>query len=123
MELPKNESTAAPRIDFSRLQEIVDTPPEMREFLELYLRETEEQLTQLKEALAQNNPTTVRTLAHTAAGASATCGMQDLVPIFKQLESRGKEGNLAGCDELYRQAVADFDRLKNFLTAYLRSIR
>ena len=61
----------------------------------------------------------VRRLAHSCAGASATCGMTNLVPLLRELERLGAENVLANASELARRAGIEFLRIREFLEAYL----
>ena len=59
----------------------------------------------------------VRRLAHSCAGASATCGMRRLVPLLRELERQGLEGKLAGTEHLCAQVSREFVRVRQFLEA------
>jgi HPt (histidine-containing phosphotransfer) domain-containing protein len=122
METPEREARSLPKVDFSRIRDFAETPDEQREFIELYLQETGRQLREMETALTAKQPAVVHRLAHTAAGASATCGMESMAPVFRELENRGKEGNLADAGELLRQAGEEFDKLRAFLQRHLQSI-
>jgi HPt (histidine-containing phosphotransfer) domain-containing protein len=61
----------------------------------------------------------VRRLAHSCAGASATCGIRRLVPLLRELERQGFEGKLINAKQLSRQASEEFERIRLFLEAYL----
>jgi HPt (histidine-containing phosphotransfer) domain-containing protein len=91
----------------------------LRELATLYLDQTGEQLGQLQAAVRAGASPEVRRLAHSCAGASATCGVRRLVPLLRQLESQALERDLSNADELVRQAAAEFDRTRRFLEAYL----
>lgn len=118
----QNEQGNAPRIDFSRMEQVVDTSSEMRELIELYLRSTGEQLMHLQAAIAAYNADEVRRLAHTAAGASATCGIDSIVPIFKEMESNARKGTLDQCEGLRRQAESEFNEIKKSLHQHLANL-
>jgi CheY-like chemotaxis protein/nitrogen-specific signal transduction histidine kinase len=110
---------AAP-VDISRLLDFTDGDPEnLRELVTLYLTQTEEQLKQLKVATEAGTAPEVRRLAHSAAGASATCGMRGLVPLLRELERQGFEGQLTSATQLCHQAMEEFRRIRRFLEAYL----
>jgi len=61
----------------------------------------------------------VRRLAHSCAGASATCGMRRMVPLLRSLEKQGHEGKLAGAAELAGQIAHEFQLVRAFLESYL----
>lgn len=107
-------------LDMERLLEFSDgSANNLRELVTLYLDQTEEQLGQLKAAVRAGEPSEVRRLAHSCAGASATCGVGRLVRLLRQLESQALERDLHNADEVVRQAAAEFDRTRRFLEAYL----
>jgi HPt (histidine-containing phosphotransfer) domain-containing protein len=102
------------------LHELTDGVPEnMRELITLYLDQTGGQLPQIQAALQAANPAEVRRLAHSCAGASATCGMRRLAPMLRQLEHQSAQGNLEGAAELANQINAEFLCIRHFLEAYL----
>ena len=107
-------------MDMSRLLDFTDGDPEnLRELVELYLSQTEEQLGQIAAAVQAGTASEVRRLAHSCAGASATCGMLQLVPLLRELELQGSEGQLASSSQVSRQAGEEFKRIRSFLEAYL----
>ena len=80
-------------VDMARLLDFTDGDPEnLRELVTLYLDQTGEQLEQLEAAVQAGAAQEVRRLAHSCAGASATCGMRRLVPLLRELERQGFEG-------------------------------
>ena len=116
-------AAAAPKddpVDMSRLLDFTDGDQEnVRELVELYLSQTEEQLGQLAAAVQAGTATEVRRLAHSCAGASATCGMRRLVPLLRELELQGSEGQFTSASQVSRQAGEEFKRIRGFLEAYL----
>jgi HPt (histidine-containing phosphotransfer) domain-containing protein len=104
----------------SRLLDFTDGDPEnLRELALLYLSQTEEQLGQIEAVVQAGAAQEVRRLAHSCAGASATCGMRRLVPLLRELELQGSEGQLTSAGQLSRQAGEEFKRIRSFLEAYL----
>jgi CheY-like chemotaxis protein/HPt (histidine-containing phosphotransfer) domain-containing protein len=107
-------------VDMSRLLDFTDGDPDnLRELVTLYLSQTEEQLEQLGAAIKADQAQEVRRLAHSCAGASATCGMRRLVPLLRELEREGFEGHLTDAAQLFHQAGQEFERIRCFLEAYL----
>ena len=99
--------------DMNNLQELVD----------LYVKQTGGQLEQLEAAVVAQNASEVRRLAHSCAGASATCGMAKLVVFLRDMEKKGFEQKLAGTPELCAQAIKEFECIRDFLAAYLETHR
>ena len=93
----------------------------LRELVELYLTQTREQMEQLEAAVESGAAQEVRRLAHSCAGASATCGMPRLVPVLRELEREGMEEKLTNAVQLCREAVREFESIRKFLEDYLAS--
>jgi HPt (histidine-containing phosphotransfer) domain-containing protein len=89
----------------------------MRELVELYLKQTTQQITQLEAAVRANNADEVRRVAHSCAGASATLGMTRLVPMLRDLEKQGASGTLTTAAQVCENATREFKLIQNFLAA------
>lgn len=117
---PAPETADAAPVNMERLLDFTNGNPEdLRELVSLYLRQTGEQVEQLKKAIEANQPSEVRRLAHSCAGASATCGMVRIVPLLRDLERQGHDGKLTR-PELGREVELEFNRIRAFLEEYLR---
>jgi CheY-like chemotaxis protein len=111
-----------PPVDIDRLNEFTDgNLDSLRELVTLYLDQTTTQLEQLDAAIQAQSATEVRRLAHSCAGASATCGMRRLVPMLRDLEHKGYENNLEGAAAICKTASREFERIRTFLEAHLAS--
>jgi CheY-like chemotaxis protein/HPt (histidine-containing phosphotransfer) domain-containing protein len=107
-------------VDMERLNEFTDGNPEsLRELVTLYLDQTSGQLEHLEAAVASRNAAEARRLAHSCAGASATCGMRRLVPLLREIERQGIEGQLTNADEVCRAATREFELIRKFLEGQL----
>jgi len=70
-----------------RLRDFADgSEDSLRELVTLFVTQTTEQLGQLAEAIRALDAAEVRRLAHSCAGASATCGMSSLAQLLRELE-------------------------------------
>ena len=108
-------------VDMERLRELTDgTEDGLRELVNLYLEQTTTQMEQLQKAVRENQPVEVRRIAHSCAGASATCGMNEIVPLLRELELQGFEGKLTTAEKLGDDAVREFARIRTFLAPYSR---
>jgi HPt (histidine-containing phosphotransfer) domain-containing protein len=106
-----------------RLLEFTDgTRESLRELTDLYLSQTEDQIARLQAAVGAGAPPEVRRLAHSCAGASATCGMRRLVPLLRELERQGAQGKLTGAPELCQQAAHEFTVIRSFIDSYLAKL-
>ena len=118
---PATTSEADP-VDMERLMEFTDgSSDNLRELVELYLTQTTEQLEKLRNSVAAADAAEVRRVAHSCAGASATCGMRQLVPLLRELEGQGREGKLTTAEKICEQAHREFQRIRSFLEQRLTS--
>jgi CheY-like chemotaxis protein/HPt (histidine-containing phosphotransfer) domain-containing protein len=116
---PAQEAEPAP-VNMERLLDFTNgNPDDLRELVTLYLRQTGEQVEQLKRAIDANTPAEVRRLAHSCAGASATCGMVRIVPLLRDLERQGHDGKLTR-PELGQEVENEFNRIRIYLENYLQ---
>jgi CheY-like chemotaxis protein/HPt (histidine-containing phosphotransfer) domain-containing protein len=107
-------------VEMERLLDFTNGDPDsLRELVTLYLDQTATQVGQIAAAVQAGAPQEVRRLAHSCAGASATCGMRRLVPLLRELERQGHEEKLTNAAELSRQVNDEFQRIRNFLEAHL----
>jgi HPt (histidine-containing phosphotransfer) domain-containing protein len=107
-------------VDLDRLLEFTDgSPDNLRELITLYLEQTEGQLEQLQAAIRAGAAQDVRGIAHSCAGASATCGMRRLVPLLRDLERQGFEGKLTSAAQVCQEASREFQSIRSFLESYL----
>ena len=115
---PKPET----QLDMERLLDFVGGDlKSLRELVNLYLDQTSKQLDQIAAAVRAENSQEVHNVAHSCAGANATCGILPLVPLLQQLERQGSAGKLTNAADLCRQAAAEFEKIRQFLLAYLES--
>ncbi|HEV7746610.1 MAG TPA: Hpt domain-containing protein [Pyrinomonadaceae bacterium] len=70
-------------------------PDFVEELIDLFLRDTEENLRVLRGALLRNNATEVRHLAHLMKGSSANIGASRMAALYEELER--KELGLGTC--------------------------
>lgn len=117
---PQTPASRAPAptdpVDLDRLQEFsYGDPNGLREMALLYVTQTAQQLEQLEAAASMGSADEVRRLAHSSAGASATCGVRLLVPVLRELERLGAEKNLANAAALVQQAQQEFECVRQFL--------
>jgi len=116
----KATATEEAPVDMERLLEFTDgSSDSLRELVTLYLSQTAEQLEKLEAAVGAGLPGEARRIAHSCAGASATCGMRRLVPLLRELERQGLEGKLTTAAQICQEAAREFKRIRSFLEAYL----
>jgi HPt (histidine-containing phosphotransfer) domain-containing protein len=109
-----------PAVDMDRLNEFTEGNPEnLTELVTLYVKQTTDQLQQLDVAIKASDAAAVKRLAHSCAGASATCGMQRIVVPLRELERQGSENRLTTATELFKQITEEFELIRKTLAPYL----
>jgi CheY-like chemotaxis protein/HPt (histidine-containing phosphotransfer) domain-containing protein len=115
------ERAEAP-VDIQRLAEATDSDPEqLRELIELYLRQSTEVMKDLEAAIQTGASREVERLAHKYFGASANCGMTAILGSLRELEQMGRSNELAGAAKSCACASDQLNRIRQFLTDYLQS--
>jgi len=116
---PKTEIPAAePPVEMDRLNDLTDGNAEsLRELVEMYFKQTTEQLAQLNDAVRANKTEEVRRVAHSCAGASATLGMKRLAQLMRDLEKEGASGTLTKAARFCEDAAREFKVIQKFLAA------
>jgi CheY-like chemotaxis protein len=111
-----------PPVNFDRLMDFTEgNPDNLRELVTLYLNQTVSQLEQLAAAVHANQAQEARRIAHSCAGSSATCGVVKLVPLLRELERQGQQGELTSGAALMEQIVKEFARVRVVLAPYLEN--
>jgi HPt (histidine-containing phosphotransfer) domain-containing protein len=118
-EMQQEPNSSSP-VDMERLMEFSDgTTESLRELITLYIDQTGKQLEQLRLAVQDGKASDVRQVAHSCAGASATCGMITLAPLLRELERLGTEQKLEAAPDLCAQCDREFARIRTTLLATL----
>ena len=113
------ESPTATPVDLARLRELTDgTEAGLGELVDFFLEQTTLQIEQLVGAVRDGQADRVRSIAHSCAGASATCGVRELVPLLRALEQLGLEQKLASADAACAAVMSEFARVRVFLATY-----
>jgi signal transduction histidine kinase/two-component SAPR family response regulator/HPt (histidine-containing phosphotransfer) domain-containing protein len=103
-------------VEMERLRDLTDgNQDSLRELVDLYYRQTSQQLSQLESAVKNRSADEVRRVAHSCAGASATLGMSRLVPLLRAMEKHGMSGNLGEVPQLFQSALVEFKQIQLFL--------
>ena len=87
----------------------------LNELVNLYLKQTSDQLAQIQNALEAKKAPQVASLAHSCAGASATCGMVSIVPLLREVECSSNDGDLKRAADLISPVKQEFERIRQFL--------
>jgi signal transduction histidine kinase/two-component SAPR family response regulator/HPt (histidine-containing phosphotransfer) domain-containing protein len=108
---------AEPPVDMSRMNDLTGgDPASLRELVEMFDKQTTQQLVQLEAAIAASDASQVRHVAHSCKGASATLGMTHLAKLMLVLEKMGTEGTLTGASKVCEDCAKEFQNVRNFLS-------
>ena len=114
--IPAAANSEEDPVDMERLLEFTDgSADNLRELVDLYLTQTTEQFDKMQAAVVARDAAEVRRVAHSCAGASATCGMKHLVPLLRELERQGRDGKLTNAADVFEHAGREFKRIRLFL--------
>ena len=98
-----------------------DDPGFLQDLAKLYFDQAAEIMAALGAALEERSADDVDYLAHKLAGASLSCGMSAMVAPLRELEARGRKGDLTGADDFMAQAAANLEIVRAEVREYLRS--
>jgi HPt (histidine-containing phosphotransfer) domain-containing protein len=116
---PPNGSEAA--VDIERLSYFTDgNTNNLRELVDFYLKQADQQLMELDRAIQAHSPDEVRRLAHSCVGASATCGMTAVVKPLRELETQARAGQLAQAPALTTEVRRGLDEIRRFFDRYFQ---
>jgi HPt (histidine-containing phosphotransfer) domain-containing protein len=103
-----------------RFREVASGNPEqLRKLIELYLSQTEEILQAMEEACRTGSAAEIKRLAHKCCGSSATCGINSIVGLLRELETSGQENRMADATRLVGKIRAQFEDIRAFLAGGL----
>ena len=110
-----------PAVDFEQLRAASgEDPAFMQDLSNLYFEQAKEIMAALGAAVEKRSAEDVDYLAHKLAGASLSCGMSAMVAPLRELEARGRKGDLAGADDIMVQASAKLEIVRAAMREYLR---
>jgi signal transduction histidine kinase/HPt (histidine-containing phosphotransfer) domain-containing protein len=119
MTTPTPPPEATPPVDIAKLTDLAGGDEGLGELVDLYLSQTAGQIESLRAAITEGKAPEVRRIAHSAAGANATCGMEGVVPALRALERMGDAGQLDGAAAEIETVAREFARIKTFLEKHL----
>jgi len=122
---PSAMSSAPPAklLDLDRLNDFSEGNLDAaQELVDLYLQQTRDQLDRLKSQHANRSAAEVQRTAHSCAGASATCGILVMTPLFKRMEHLASESELDQVAPLLDELEANFSRVEAGLKDYLAAL-
>jgi len=104
----------------ARFREVAsDNPAQLRSLISLYLSQTADMLREMNAAVRAGSAPEIRRLAHKCCGSSATCGVNSVVKVLRDLEKCGNENRVPDAEILLRQLEGQFERVRSFLTQFV----
>ena len=87
-------------------------PDVLDEVLRLFLDEVPRRLDRLRAAWSAGDVTEVHRAAHSLKGSAGNIGAHALYAVCKQLDERGKAGDLAGTEHLVAALAEEFGKVE-----------
>jgi PAS domain S-box-containing protein len=102
-----------PSLDLDRLNDATDGTPEgLLELVELYLKQTTEQLQKVRESFEMGSMQLVERISHSCAGSSAACGMTKLTRLLRDVEGRAGKGKIEGISDLLDEVEREYRHIE-----------
>jgi HPt (histidine-containing phosphotransfer) domain-containing protein len=117
-----NLATAAEPLDARTLDGIralqrAGTPDLLRRIADLFLETVPAQIEQLRAAVLRSDAAAAQRVAHGLKSSSANIGALTLAACFKEIEQTGRSGTTAGMEGCVVEAVREYARVAQALTA------
>jgi two-component system sensor histidine kinase/response regulator len=91
----------------------------LKQMVGLFFKEADKLIPALREAIAQQDMTKVRRVAHSIKGSASCFAASPAVAAAQRLEFMGRDGALIGADEAYAALDREIERLKLALTTFV----
>lgn len=117
----KADVSAEPElIDLAALQAVAEGDPAfLRELVRLYLTQSETLMSGLRVAVSARAAADVERIAHTLAGSSMAAGMQPIVPGLRELESRGRQGQVQATEPILQRIEQQYAGIRRVLEQHI----
>jgi PAS domain S-box-containing protein len=124
LEDAKIESPGAEIVDLERLEAAANEDPQMlKELVDLYFAQATDLMNGLHGAINSGSAKDVGHFAHKLVGASLACGMSAMVLPLRELERRGKAGQLKDAEEIFDQASRHLKLTRDKVGSYVREYK
>ncbi|MBM3845936.1 MAG: response regulator [Verrucomicrobia bacterium] len=113
---PSAAAAVVPPVNLDRLIDFAaGDPQQLDELVTIYITQTTGNLEKLKTLLDSGPPEEALRLAHSAAGASATCGMDAMTGPFREVEKLCHEGRIKEARVLIAALEREFSLTQQYL--------
>jgi CheY-like chemotaxis protein len=114
----QNPAVEEPAVDMSRMADLTGGDEQgTRELIEMFFKQTTQQLAQIETAIREKNAEQLKHVAHSCKGASATLGMAPFAKLLLELEQQGKTNTLTNSMQVYENVLKEYRRIQDFLAA------
>jgi two-component system, sensor histidine kinase and response regulator len=108
-------------VDVERLEAAANEDPKiLQELVDLYFAQAKDLMNGLRAAINSGSAKDVDHFAHKLVGASLACGMSAMVPPLRELEKRGKQGQLGDADVVFERASRHLELTRDKVGTYVR---
>jgi CheY-like chemotaxis protein/HPt (histidine-containing phosphotransfer) domain-containing protein len=119
--LPETPPQGEEIVDVERLEAAANEDPKiLQELVDLYFAQAKDLMNGLHAAINSGSAKDVDHFAHKLVGASLACGMSAMVPPLRELEKRGKQGQLGDADVLFERASRHLELTRDKVGTYIR---
>ena len=106
-------------MDWSKALEVVQGDRDLlKDIIDAFLDECPRMLDEIRSAILQGDRATLQRAAHTIKGSMRYFGAKEAFERAFELESRGRDGQLAGAEQLLERLEREIGRLQPELTAF-----
>jgi PAS domain S-box-containing protein len=121
LDLPETPPNGDELVDVERLEAAANEDPKiLQELVDLYFAQAKDLMNGLRAAINSGSAKDVDHFAHKLVGASLACGMSAMVPPLRELERRGKQGQLGEADVLFERASRHLELTRDKVGTYIR---
>jgi HPt (histidine-containing phosphotransfer) domain-containing protein len=86
-------------------------PSFLAELIDTFFSDSIDQFASMRQAAAANDSETLRRAAHSLKSNSSTFGALGLADICQEIESRARNDQLEGIDDLINQSAVEYERV------------
>lgn len=111
--MPERDPSAAGRDVMEHLRRLEDRSPGlMAQVIPVFLKDTAQRLTALKDAVRQRDGTAAHRLAHTLHGSAASVGAASMVRSCAEIIREVRVDAFDGCDRLIAELEGDYESIR-----------
>ena len=113
---PVDEQYGELPVNFAIIQKIYDDKDVLKETVKVFLEDAPQTIELLAEAIEAMDSKNVKMYAHKLRGLARHVAASKLSDMLYPLETKAREGELEGSEELFADIQTEFDKLKSFLS-------